>query len=126
MSDRTLEVECRIHGKSYATFVCQHLAKGEGRGFFCADDPQDPHPDAWCAACESVRKQEGEWNDRSEAFAKIAVLCAGCYELVKQRNEAAVGHEDTGGFVCGTCGQYHPELPMDFGADTDQETIVHP
>ena len=111
MSDKNKRVECRIHGTSHATFVCQHLPKNLGRGFYCADDPNDPQPDAWCAECERIRLAEGEWNDTSEAFAKITLLCAGCYEVVKKRNQPPVG------FTCGTCGQFHAELPMDFGAD---------
>jgi len=111
VSDKSKTMECRIHGTSYATFVCQHLPKGQGLGFYCADDPDDPHPDAWCAECEKMRSSEGEWNDTSETFAKITLLCAGCYEVVKQRNQPPPG------FVCGTCGQFHADLPMDFGTD---------
>jgi hypothetical protein len=111
VSDKNKKVECRIHGTSHATFVCQHLPKGQGRGFFCADDSDDPQPDAWCAECEKVRLAAGEWNDTSEKFARITLLCAGCYEVVKRRNQPPQG------FFCGKCGQFHAELPMDFGAD---------
>jgi hypothetical protein len=111
MSDKHQMVECRIHGQSYATFVCQHLPQGQGLGFYSADVPDDPQPDAWCGECEKVRMAEGEWNDMSQAFAKITMLCAGCYEVAKKRNRPPEG------FVCGKCGQYHAELPMDFGAD---------
>jgi hypothetical protein len=68
-------------------------------------------------ACEEVRQQEGEWNDRSEAFAKITLLCAGCYEVVKQRNQSSVDERNVEGFVCRICGEFHAGLPMDFGAD---------
>lgn len=111
MSDRNEKVECRNHGTSYATFVCHHLLTGQGLGFICVDDPNDPQPDAWCSECEKVRSAEGSWNDTSEAFAQVSLLCAGCYEVVKRRNES------TPGFLCGKCGQFHAELPMDFGAD---------
>ena len=56
MSDKAVEVECGTHGRSYATFVCQHLVNGRGLGFFAADDPDDPQPDAWCAACDKIRQ----------------------------------------------------------------------
>lgn len=111
MSEKDTVVQCDIHGTSFATFVCQHLPKGEGLGFFCADDPDDPCPDAWCGECEKVRVAEGEWNEKSESFANITVICAGCYEVVKRRNTPPTG------FYCRTCGEFHPELPMDFGAD---------
>lgn len=114
MSDNSLKVDCPIHGKSFATFVCQHLVNGKGRGFFFADDPSDSHPDAWCADCEQIRDEEGGWTDRAEDFAKVTVLCAGCYEVVKSRNQDG-NRQPPEGFVCQTCGEFHPELPMDFG-----------
>lgn len=112
MSDRNEQIECEIHGTSYATCVCHHLLTGQSLGFVCADDSDDPQPDAWCSECEKVRLAEGEWNERSESFTRVSVICADCYEEVRQRNELPEG------FLCGTCGEFHPELPMDYGADT--------
>jgi hypothetical protein len=82
-------VECPEHGVRDATYVCQHLVSGMGSGFHCGHDDDDPDrlwPDAWCDACENVRQSEGEWNDRSEAFASIRLLCDGCYQRVRERN----------------------------------------
>jgi hypothetical protein len=88
MSERATEVDCGRHGISQATFVCRHLAGGgEGLGFCCADDEGNPRPDAWCDECDTVLQQEGEWNDRSEAFAGITVLCAGCYDEARRCNQ---------------------------------------
>jgi len=111
MRDKSQLVECRIHGTSHATYVCQHLVKGQGVGFFTNDDPDDPQPDAWCGDCEKMLTKEGEWNDASESFAKVTLLCGGCYEVAKKRNQPPAG------FICGKCGKFHAELPMDFGAD---------
>jgi hypothetical protein len=86
MSDTSKQVCCPRHGDSHATYVCRHLANGRGRGFFCADDEDDPRPDAWRAACDEVLRQEGEWNDRSEAFAAVTLLCAGCYDEARWQN----------------------------------------
>lgn len=88
MSDQSVKVRCRTHGESFATFVCQHLAHGVGRGFYSSDDGSgtDPCPDAWCAECDTVMMAKGHWDEESEAFAGITLLCAGCYEIVKQRN----------------------------------------
>jgi hypothetical protein len=86
MKDR---VECARHGSREATYVCQHLVSGEGSGVNYAHDEEDPDelwPGAWCAACERVLDAEGEWNDRSEAFAGIRLLCDGCYQTVRERN----------------------------------------
>ena len=120
MSDTNKKVKCRIHGQSYAAFVCQHLLKCQGLGFFCANDPDDPQPDAWCTECEKVRLDEGEWNDTAEAFAKITGLCAVCYDLIKQRNQPPAG------FFCKTCGQVHAELPMDFYAQAPEPYLAVP
>ncbi len=87
MSSKT--VECSIHGERSPTFVCHHLLKGEGEGFNVGYDPDEPdalYPDAWCDACEEVVDREGEWNDRSEAFADIRLLCSGCYCETRERN----------------------------------------
>ena len=83
MSNSENKVECGTHGTSTATFVCQHLVSGEKLGFNCGYDPEEPnaiYPDAWCDECEKVLDAEGEWNDRSESFADIKLLCAYCYE----------------------------------------------
>jgi hypothetical protein len=86
MKDR---VECARHGSREATYVCQHLVSGEGTGFNYAygdEDPDELWPGAWCDACERVLDAEGEWNARSEAFARIRLLCDGCYQTVRERN----------------------------------------
>ena len=84
-------VECSRHGPQQATFVCQHLAQSlttrERVGFFYA---REPRGDAWCSACEEVRIREGgetgDWNDRSEAFASIKLVCGACYEEIRTLN----------------------------------------
>ena len=89
MSDPSKLLDCGQHGERCATFVCHHLAYGSGLGFFHAFDaenPDDPWPDAWCAECDRVLMEEGEWNERSEAFAKITAICSGCYERARERN----------------------------------------
>lgn len=73
-----------------ATFVCQHLLQGFGKGFYAGFDdeyPDDPFPDAWCEACDKKLSEVGEWNDESEEFADIRVICAHCYANVRLRNQ---------------------------------------
>ena len=82
------KVECSIHGPQDETFVCCHLVEslrtGNRVGFYFASEPRG---DAWCEACEEVRIREGgDWNDRSEAFANIKLLCGACYDEVKKIN----------------------------------------
>lgn len=89
MSESKNGVDCPRHGVRDATFVCRHLASGVGSGFHLGQDDDDLDrlwPDAWCDACESVRRAEGEWNDRSEAYAGVQLLCDGCYQAIRDRN----------------------------------------
>lgn len=89
MSDADKKVECQTHGSASATFICQHLSSGDQLGFHVGYDPENPndlYPDAWCDRCDAVLEKEGEWNDVSEAFADIRMVCAGCYGDIRQRN----------------------------------------
>jgi hypothetical protein len=88
MSDQTKKVTCGAHGVSYPAFVCHHLAEGgEGKGFFWAEDASDdPCPDAWCAECDKVMMSRGGWDNESEGFAQVTMICAGCYQATKLRN----------------------------------------
>lgn len=91
MSDPEKKILCGSHGERVATFVCQHLVRGSNRGFHAGFDPEfedDPFPDAWCNECEEkLSEVGGEWDDESEAFADIKVICADCYLTVRLRNQ---------------------------------------
>ena len=84
-------VECAKHGPQEETFVCCHLVESlrtrKKVGFYYSSEPRG---DAWCEACEEVRIREGgetgNWNDRSEAFADIKLLCGACYDEVRKLN----------------------------------------
>ena len=72
MRDAERHVTCAEHGEREATFVCQHLPKGEGLGFHQGngrDEPDAMLPDAWCDACEVVRREAEGWNASSESLA---------------------------------------------------------
>lgn len=89
MSDSELKVECGTHGERVATFLCKHLVESDGRGFNVGYDPENPNdvfPDAWCNECEAVLEREGEWNDTSEKFADIKMLCSSCYQDIRKKN----------------------------------------
>ena len=89
MSDSKNKIECDTHGTTDATFLCRHLLEGEKLGFNIGYDPENPDdlcPDAWCDECEKVLDHEGEWNDKSEKFADIRLLCSKCYEDTRERN----------------------------------------
>lgn len=84
-------IDCEQHGKQDETFVCSHLAEslqsGDRAGFCFASEPRG---DAWCDVCEEVRLKEGgtsgDWNEKSEAFAEITLICGKCYDKVKAQN----------------------------------------
>ena len=86
-------VECNTHSAGWASFVCQHLNTLTKNGFNVAFvtspdlllEPGDSFQ-AWCNDCEAERLKDGEWNDRSEAFAKIKLVCSGCYFDIKEHN----------------------------------------
>jgi hypothetical protein len=83
-------IHCQRHGDRREAFVCDHLLNGEGQGFFAADEPENPHPDAWCAKCDQIRsthgRADGEWNEKSEAMIKVRLVCGDCYEEIKAKN----------------------------------------
>jgi hypothetical protein len=82
-------IECHAHGVQEEAFVCEHLAKsldtGEKVGFFWSGGSRG---DAWCSTCEEVRIREGginaAWNERSEKFANIKLLCGACYDQLRK------------------------------------------
>jgi hypothetical protein len=87
-------VMCRTHGARRAAFVCQHLNRDTYTGFhepFDSDPLNEADDDyqAWCDECEKVRLREGEWNDVSEGFAKIRLVCDQCFFAIKARNADA-------------------------------------
>ena len=84
-------VDCHEHGPQPATFVCQHVVTGleESRpsGFWWADNPANDRPDAWCTSCnDMVARDDGEWNERSEAVAGVRLLCGMCYDRARAMN----------------------------------------
>jgi hypothetical protein len=82
-------VECAIHGRQSAAFVCRHLNLETRVGFVEGYDPNDPDTasnQAWCAECDRLLVEEGEWNDRSESFAQPRLVCRACYNAMKRLN----------------------------------------
>jgi hypothetical protein len=83
-------VQCVEHGPRQQAFVCHHLLNGTEHGFFWGTDPEDPRnpcPDAWCAECDAYLEQHGgEWNEETEEFAQIKLICDLCYDEIRRRN----------------------------------------
>ncbi len=90
-------VECGIHEYRRRAFICQHLTTKKIVGFEEAfetyEDMELGDEDdfqAWCTKCEMERQKEDGWNDKSEAFAKIKLVCEKCYFEMKESN---LGHK---------------------------------
>ncbi|MQX52029.1 hypothetical protein [Alcanivorax sediminis] len=88
------KVNCRIHGSSGYALVCQHLANqcssDAPMTYYLAADDDSPDrsqvENAWCDECDKVLLREGDWNDTSEAFASVKVICAQCFNDMKMKN----------------------------------------
>lgn len=79
-------VQCGEHGPQQETFTCEHLVSGSGLGFNYNEEADNPRPDAWCDACEEIRRQSDGWNEESESKIKIVLLCGKCYDATRERN----------------------------------------
>ncbi len=90
-------IHCSVHGERQEAFVCTHLAESlktnKPVGFFYSGTVEE-HSDAWCLACEEVRLKEGgefgDWNEKSEAFAQITLICEDCYTRIVRINEPSL------------------------------------
>jgi hypothetical protein len=85
------QVDCCEHGKQQATFVCNHIVESlhdeTPRGFWWANDPENPRPDAWCSDCEErLKANGGDWSEEIEELAHIRLLCGMCYDNAKNLN----------------------------------------
>jgi len=90
-------IQCSVHEYRRIAFVCKHLNNITKVGFEEAFDTfedmeliEDDDFQAWCDECEKVRQNEGEWNDKSMAFADTKVVCEKCYFEMKELN---LGHK---------------------------------
>ena len=88
------KVECGKHGYRRAAFVCQHLNLVEPKGFEEAfesvkgmDLDDDNDFAAWCKECEGYRIKHDGWDEESEKFANIKLVCEECYFELKEFNK---------------------------------------
>lgn len=84
---------CAKHGLNRTAYVCEHLANGTATGFHepfkssvDKDLAEDDDFQAWCNDCELVRANEGGWNEKSEAFANVQIVCEECFKEMKEQN----------------------------------------
>ena len=84
-------VHCNQHGKTSPAYACSHsltsLRDGNKRGLIFVND-EDGHYHGWCDECDEFLMSHGEeWNDETEGFASISLLCEACFERLIQMNE---------------------------------------
>jgi hypothetical protein len=90
LSDR--RIDCGIHGEAQKAFVCEHLVSNpEQQWFSDRPAPSNPWPDAWCAQCDEIYQEQGEWNDTNEERTKIKLLCHLCYESLRKQDPTSRG-----------------------------------
>ncbi|MDW8549213.1 hypothetical protein NG800_009845 [Epilithonimonas ginsengisoli] len=87
-------VDCGYHGFKRPAFICQHLELNSSNGFEEAfetfpgmDLDEDDDFSAWCDECEKKRTECDGWNDESEEFAKIKLICEDFYFEIKESNQ---------------------------------------
>jgi hypothetical protein len=76
-----LKIDCSHHGVSFAAFICEHLLSNPTQKWF-SNKPveEDRWPDAWCASCEALFLEYGEWNEQNQPKREIVAVCHHCYE----------------------------------------------
>ncbi|NRP13481.1 hypothetical protein XMD517_002266 [Aliiroseovarius sp. xm-d-517] len=86
-------VHCNLHGPSNPAYACSHsltsLHDGRKRGLVFVRD-EDGQYNGWCEECDKFLMNHGEeWNDETEAFAKIGLLCEFCFERLIEMNKTS-------------------------------------
>lgn len=88
------KVDCGLHGFRRPAFVCQHLDLTTKNDFEEAFESykemeleEDDDFQAWCGECEKIRIKNNGWNEVSEEFAKIKLVCEDCYFDLKRFNQ---------------------------------------
>lgn len=84
--EKERRIKCDTHGKGFATYICEHLLANPAQKWFSKEPSEgNPWPDAWCAGCESLFQEQGEWNEKNESQRKIVLLCHHCYQDSRSR-----------------------------------------
>ena len=79
-------IECSAHSKGFATYVCEHLLENPAQQWFSnKPDDDQPWPDGWCASCEALFLEQGEWNDKNQPLREIKMVCHRCYEKLRSQ-----------------------------------------
>ena len=81
-------IDCERHGRSAIASVCGHLVQNFGAPLGFIENSAEPHDkQGWCYACELVFGQEEDKTPRFVSFTQHAVVCARCYDEIKQHHQ---------------------------------------
>ena len=81
-------IDCDNHGGGFAAYICKHLVANPAQKWFGNQpDDEDKWPDAWCAVCEEIFQEQGEWNEKNESKVEIKLVCHRCYEEMRGKAE---------------------------------------
>ncbi|MFY1046619.1 DUF6882 domain-containing protein [Chryseobacterium sp. GP-SGM7] len=87
------KIECESHGLRRPAYVCQHLNLEIPVGFeesfetyYGMELDDEDNFQAWCSDCEKIRIKYDGWNEESEKFADIKLVCENCYFEIKKLN----------------------------------------
>ena len=88
------DIACDTHGNQRTAFVCHHILQSiqdrQPRGFIWGRD-EEGCVNAYCDECEGyLESHGGEWNEITEAFADIKLVCEGCAIEAAQLNGIAI------------------------------------
>jgi hypothetical protein len=82
-------VECSHHTNGFATYICEHLLANPAQEWFSnKPDEEQLWPDAWCAPCEALFLEQGEWNDKNQSRREIEMVCHHCYENLRSQRSS--------------------------------------
>ena len=86
-------IECEEHGENKMAFVCHHFLEKQNIGWnekeeyiFDEDDEFWDCISAWCDECENYRIENDGWDEDSEKFADITLVCESCALKFKEEN----------------------------------------
>jgi len=86
-------VECGCHGQAKPAFLCYHLINEENVAGMSPRSTTNRMMtiffgciNAWCNKCEAKAISTRGWNDESEAFANIQLVCENCALKFKGAN----------------------------------------
>ena len=84
--EERFEIDCKIHGRRYATAFCPHLLQGAGEGWHVLGSGDVERPDAICFDCEAAWDPE---LSAEEAVVECAIVCSECYDHFRARHDVA-------------------------------------